>query len=101
MADIYTLKREARREPFTFKVDKATFTLPHVSDVDQFALAELIYRDGDTDLSFIVDWFRFMLGDQIDKFTALGLSRPDMLNIYEAYTKFTGTDEGESEASST
>lgn len=101
MTDIYTLKREARREPFTFAVGKAKFTLPHIADVDQFALAELLYRAGDTDLSFIVDWFRFMLGDQLEKFTALGLSRDDMLNIYAAYTKFTGADEGESEASST
>lgn len=101
MTDIYTLKREARHEPFTFTVDKAKFTLPHVGDVDQFALAELLYRDGDTDLSFVTDWFKFMLGDQLEKFQALGLSRNDMLNIYEAYTKFTGADEGESEASST
>lgn len=100
MSDIYTLKREARREPFPFVVDDQTFTLPHVADVDQFGLAELMDRDT-SDLGYITDWFRFMLGEQVEAFIALSVSRPEMLNIYEAYTKFAGATPGESEASST
>lgn len=99
--DIYTLKREARREPFKFKLGTAAFTMPHVADVDQFELAELVTRPGDTDLSYMTAWFELYLGDQIDAFRALKPSRTEMTKLYEQYLDFTRTDEGESEASST
>jgi hypothetical protein len=99
--DIYTLKREARREPFRFKFGDAEFTLPHVADVDQFELAELITRPGDSDLTYLASWFELYLGDQFEAFRALKPTRPEMMKVYEQYVAFTGTDEGESPASST
>jgi hypothetical protein len=101
MADsIFTLKREARREPFMFRLGEKEFTLPHVADVDQFELAELITRPGDTDLTYMTGWFELYLGEQLDAFRELKPTRSEMTRIYEEYLAFTRTDDGDTEGES-
>jgi hypothetical protein len=98
--DLFVLKREAGGEPFRFKVGSKTLSIPHVRSVDQFALAEIWATDHHSDLEFITDLFRFLMGENFDDLRSMHLTRPELTSLHEAYSAHCGTDEGESAASS-
>lgn len=96
---LFVLKREAAKQPFSFDVDGTTVSVPHMSDVDQFELADLIESKAG-DLSFIVAFFRSVM--EPEQFEALQTAKPSrpMINmLWDAYQKHCGLKEGESKAS--
>lgn len=99
---LFVLKREAAREPFRFEVDGEAFSVPHVKDVDQFALAELFSRaEKVTDLEFITGFLDLFLSDEDrPRLRALKLDRDSLLALYERIQKHNGVTAGESSASS-
>lgn len=99
MSDFFTLKRESAGEPFVVKIDDETLTFPHVKNLNQLELAELM-ESAAGDLEFITAIFRLALGDDYPRLRALGLNDPEMSQLFEAYNKHNGVNVGESSASS-
>jgi hypothetical protein len=97
--DLFVLKREAGGEPFKFKVGAKTLTIPHIASVDQFELAAVWATEHETDLAFLTDFFRFLLGDDFETLRGLHLTRPELMNLHDAYNAHCGTKPGESAAS--
>lgn len=99
MTDIYTLKREAAAEPFKAKVGDSVLTFPHVADVDQFDLAEVVNGAG-SDLDYMTSMFRLLLSAaDLETLRAAKLTRKELVALFDAYKEFMGADEGESDAS--
>ena len=97
--DLFTLKREAAAEPFKAQVGDAVLSFPHIGDVDQFALAELV-NDAGSDLDYMTGMFRLLLSDEdMAALRAAKLTRNELVALFDAYKGFTGADEGESDAS--
>lgn len=98
--DPFVLKREADAEPFVTVIGDVTLTMPHVASLDQFGLAEFYAVDHESDLSFLVGFFTFVMGEDVKALRDLKLKRSELLAIYKAYLAHAGTSEGESPASS-
>lgn len=98
--DLFVLKREAGGAPFEFKIGSKSLSIPHARNVDQFALAEVWAIEHKSDLAFITDLFRFLMGDKFDDLRSQHLTRPELIALYKAYSDHCGTDEGEFAASS-
>lgn len=99
--DPFVLAREAAKVPFETTVGDATLSMPHIDDVDQFALAELYdSADSRSDLAWLVAFFTVVMGEDVKALRDLKPKRPELLAIYKAYLAHNGTSEGESSASS-
>ena len=97
---IYTLKHEAAGEPFPFQLGDKTLTIPHISTVDQFELAEYYADDQKSDLAYLIGLFSLLMGKDVKELRALKPTRDDLLDLHTAYLAHCGTSEGESEPSS-
>ena len=75
--------------------------MPHINDVDQFALGEMYARDQASDLSYLIEFFTVVMGEEAAKeLRGLKLKRGELLAIHTAYLAHAGTTAGESQASS-
>ena len=98
MSNPFVLKREATREPFVVQIGDDTLTFKHISELDQFALAELFAREDVTNVEFRTTVLRLAAASSGDfaKLREAGLTAEELRSVYDAYNAHTGTDEGES-----
>ncbi|HJR88830.1 MAG TPA: hypothetical protein VJ782_01555 [Aeromicrobium sp.] len=98
--DLFVLNSEATGKPFQAKVGDKTLSFTHSSDLDQFALAELLAADIG-DLEFITGMFKLALSDEdLATLRAANPNRKALTKLFVAYKAHNGLDVGESPASS-
>jgi hypothetical protein len=97
---VFVLKAEAGGEPFPFEYQGEKFTIPHVRDMDVFAVRQVI-ADATNEDDLMVNLYKQAMGpEQFDQLKALGLTQHVFANLVMAWRRHCGLEEGESSASS-
>ena len=93
--DLDAVEREARREPFVFRLKGRTFTLPHMADLDHKVL--LAVDEGDA--AAMTAALQAGLAGRYAEFSQLPLSLSGVKTLIEAWMRHSGLAVGESPAS--
>lgn len=92
------VKVEKDLRPFRFHYGGKRWTLAHRETLDQIPLLEAMESGGEA-AATLASLRAAMGGEQWDRFRGLGLKMPQMTKLTQAYDRFCGTDQGESEGS--
>ena len=93
--DLDAVEREARFEPFVFRLGGKPFTLPHLRKIDR----RVVRAADEGDAAAMDAAFREGLGKRFAEFDALPLSLHGLDALFRAWLKHSGLTPGESPAS--
>ena len=93
--DLDVIEREARREPFPFRLKGRVFTLPHMRGLDRKVLAAV----DEGDAAAMTAALQEGLGNRYTEFDGLPLSIDGTKQLFEAWMAHSGLAPGESQAS--
>ena len=93
--DLDAVEREARREPFPFRLKGRVFTLPHMAGLDRKILSAV----DEGDAAAMIAALQEGLGNRYAEFDRLPLSLDGTKQLFEAWMRHSGLAAGESPAS--
>ena len=93
--DLDAVEREARRDPFPFKLKGRVFTLPHLAGLDRKILSAV----DEGDAAAMTAALREGLGSRYAEFDRLPLSLDGVKQLFEEWMRHSGLAVGESPAS--